>query len=135
MKPGTKFLLGLGVIAAILWMWAILTPSPPASSRPDLTPTRRSLQLSVGRGLLGFTLVNREAHPITDCEVSLTDEHGVEWSASGHRRIEPLASAEVPYETLMALGQPLQPFMARDRAVAIRCRVVNEDRIAEATFR
>ncbi len=108
--------------------------SPPTNTSPQGTP-ERLLNITAAKGPLSCSFTNREASPIRNCDLTVRDAEGVEWSVGGTRVIQPLETAVVRWDEFTAQGQPMPGHIGRDRGVYVSCLVTGTNERLSAAFR
>lgn len=85
-----------------------------------------TLNVSAARGVGGFTLTNRESNHIRSCEVTVLDRGDDEWTAVWQQMLAPMQTTSIPWSAFTAKGQPMPPYVGRERKYfTVSCVVDN----------
>ena len=132
-KMAVMLLVGVAALAVVIAVFA--------SRGGEGTQTERTLNASAAKGLLSFSLTNREDTALRACDFSVIDAQGVEWSVEGNfvlpsgGVIEPLETATVDWSRFTAKGQSMPGNIGRERGVRVSCLVSGLDKRLSAAFR
>lgn len=123
------------IIIGVLGIAAYFGPltDPPTSNRP--AAKERLLNITAAKGLLSFSLTNRESTAIRNCRLYVEDAEGVQWAVKDFRDIAPLETAAFEWSSFTAQGQPMPGHIGRDRGVHASCLVTGVNQHLLAAFR